>query len=72
MISMLYNIFTLGPNCKFAHPSFALPGPENPVTNNKKLFGQAIVCHNCHERGHKATNCPNLPNHKVWFFVFIA
>ncbi|CAI4224540.1 unnamed protein product [Auanema sp. JU1783] len=50
-----------GPDCKFAHPTFALPAAENSSANNKKTFNQLITCHNCHERGHKATYCPNLP-----------
>ncbi|KIH48201.1 hypothetical protein ANCDUO_21733, partial [Ancylostoma duodenale] len=50
-----------GKECKFTHPSFALPAPENPVANNKRLFNHQIICHNCHERGHKATHCPHLP-----------
>ncbi|CAJ0601744.1 unnamed protein product [Cylicocyclus nassatus] len=50
-----------GKECKFTHPSFALPAPENPVANNKRMFSHQIICHNCHERGHKATHCPHLP-----------
>ncbi|VDL87634.1 unnamed protein product [Nippostrongylus brasiliensis] len=48
--------------CKFTHPSFALPAPENCASNNKRVFNHQIICHNCHERGHKATHCPHLPN----------
>ncbi|KAK6028006.1 zinc knuckle [Ostertagia ostertagi] len=51
-----------GKECKFTHPSFALPAPENCASNNKRLFNHQIICHNCHERGHKATHCPHLPN----------
>uniref|UniRef100_A0A1I7XJG6 Cleavage and polyadenylation specificity factor subunit 4 n=1 Tax=Heterorhabditis bacteriophora TaxID=37862 RepID=A0A1I7XJG6_HETBA len=51
-----------GPNCKFTHPSFALPAAENSQVNNKRVYNQLIICHNCHERGHKATHCPHLPS----------
>ncbi|VDL65042.1 unnamed protein product [Nippostrongylus brasiliensis] len=51
-----------GGECKFTHPSFALPAPENCASNNKRVFNHQIICHNCHERGHKATHCPHLPN----------
>lgn len=61
-LSLLSSISeVLGKECKFTHPSFALPAPENPVANNKRLFNHQIICHNCHERGHKATHCPHLP-----------
>lgn len=50
-----------GKECKFTHPSFAIPQYDpkaaGPIRNQS-----SIVCHNCHERGHKVTNCPHLPN----------
>ncbi|KAI1715446.1 zinc finger c-x8-C-x5-C-x3-H type (and similar) domain-containing protein [Ditylenchus destructor] len=52
-----------GPNCKFTHPSFNLPAydPRGPVGTKFGHQSANILCHNCHERGHKATNCPHLP-----------
>ncbi|CAJ0574137.1 unnamed protein product, partial [Mesorhabditis spiculigera] len=52
-----------GKECKFAHPTFELPAAENPITNNKRggFYNASIICHNCHEKGHKATFCPRLP-----------
>ncbi|PAV85013.1 hypothetical protein WR25_08356 [Diploscapter pachys] len=50
-----------GPNCKYAHPTFNLPSAELTQSLKKHAFNQQIVCHNCHERGHKATHCPHLP-----------
>lgn len=50
-----------GPECPHAHPSFALPSSENSMMNNKFAANQLVLCHNCHERGHKATSCPHLP-----------
>lgn len=50
-----------GPDCQYAHPSFSLPSFENtPITHHKPTYSQ-VTCHNCHERGHKATTCPTLP-----------
>lgn len=49
-----------GPECKFTHPSFAIPTMD-PKSNYSGKFPMGIMCHNCHERGHKATHCPNLP-----------
>ncbi|MFH4974825.1 hypothetical protein AB6A40_001534 [Gnathostoma spinigerum] len=51
-----------GKGCKFAHPSFNIP-PADPVTTLRQRgqFNMGIICHNCHERGHKATYCPHLP-----------
>lgn len=49
-----------GPTCKFSHPSFDMPQIEPaPRTNFRPNYG--VTCHNCHERGHKATYCPHLP-----------
>ncbi|CAP26175.1 Protein CBG06226 [Caenorhabditis briggsae] len=51
-----------GPDCQYAHPSFGLPNLENiPISHSKPVYSQGITCHNCHERGHKATSCPSLP-----------
>ncbi|CAD6194161.1 unnamed protein product [Caenorhabditis auriculariae] len=61
-----------GPYCKHRHrrrvmcpkffwPVSVLKVPPNSMLNNKRAFNQQIVCHNCHERGHKATHCPHLP-----------
>ncbi|CAO4374116.1 unnamed protein product [Caenorhabditis nigoni] len=51
-----------GPDCQYAHPSFGLPSLENiPISHSKPAYSQGITCHNCHERGHKATSCPSLP-----------
>lgn len=52
----------LGPNCKFTHPSFSLPPYDPRFQANTKFNIQGVLCHNCHERGHKATHCPHLPN----------
>lgn len=43
-----------GRDCKYAHPSFNIP----PVDTTQMLrargqYNIGIVCHNCHERGHK-------------------
>ncbi|CAK5066194.1 unnamed protein product [Meloidogyne enterolobii] len=49
-----------GPLCKFSHASFDLPLVEaQPKLNFRPNYG--VTCHNCHERGHKATHCPHLP-----------
>lgn len=49
-----------GPLCKFSHSSFDLPLIEpQPKLNYRPNYG--VTCHNCHERGHKATHCPHLP-----------
>lgn len=49
-----------GKSCKYAHPSFNLPPAE--LSQGQRVKGNiGIVCHNCHERGHKATYCPHLP-----------
>ncbi|KHN84489.1 Cleavage and polyadenylation specificity factor subunit 4 [Toxocara canis] len=51
-----------GPNCKYAHPSFNLPPIDSGQgMRNRGPFNAGIICHNCHERGHKATFCPHLP-----------
>lgn len=51
-----------GPTCKFTHPSFDLPDPKTYISTFQKFSSQTgILCHNCHERGHKATFCPHLP-----------
>lgn len=51
-----------GPTCKFSHPSFDLPDPKTYISTFQKFSTQTgILCHNCHERGHKATFCPHLP-----------
>ncbi|CAI5447429.1 unnamed protein product [Caenorhabditis angaria] len=50
-----------GPECQYAHPTFHLPSFENPIINNRSSVAQTITCHNCHEKGHKATHCPTLP-----------
>uniref|UniRef100_F1KXT8 Cleavage and polyadenylation specificity factor subunit 4 n=1 Tax=Ascaris suum TaxID=6253 RepID=F1KXT8_ASCSU len=51
-----------GKNCKYAHPSFSLPPADmSQGLRNRGTFNSGIVCHNCHERGHKATFCPHLP-----------
>ncbi|KAL3117857.1 hypothetical protein niasHT_006289 [Heterodera trifolii] len=56
----LLGFCTDGPVCKFSHPSFNLPMPEPaPKLNFRPNY--AVTCHNCHERGHKATHCPHLP-----------
>lgn len=49
-----------GKHCKFAHPNFRIPmgGPSATQRNYTQGYG---VCNNCHEKGHKATNCPYLP-----------
>lgn len=51
-----------GSTCKFTHPSFNLPIAE-PRPQQQVRFTNltAVTCHNCHERGHKATHCPHLP-----------
>jgi hypothetical protein len=49
-----------GALCKFSHPTFDIPVPD-PVQQQRRFYNQSIVCHNCHERGHKATYCPHLP-----------
>ncbi|KAK0427717.1 hypothetical protein QR680_010387 [Steinernema hermaphroditum] len=49
-----------GPECKYTHPSFNIPAADGG-TISKKPYNQGIICHNCHERGHKATYCPHLP-----------
>uniref|UniRef100_A0AC35UI80 Cleavage and polyadenylation specificity factor subunit 4 n=1 Tax=Rhabditophanes sp. KR3021 TaxID=114890 RepID=A0AC35UI80_9BILA len=52
-----------GKDCKDAHPSFAIPVTDSKPKHNQQNFIQnGIVCHNCHEKGHKATFCPSLPN----------
>ena len=54
-----------GPDCPHFHPPNTLPPPEQPtlVVNNR--FAATLLCHNCHERGHKASSCPHLPNKKI-------
>jgi len=49
-----------GRSCKFAHPSFNLPVSE-PKSQTRFSNLTSVTCHNCHERGHKATHCPHLP-----------
>lgn len=46
--------------CKLSHPSFDIPKPD-AMEAARRMFQGSIVCHNCHERGHKASYCPNLP-----------
>jgi len=51
-----------GSSCKFSHPSFNLPVIESRTVFSGVRFGNlGVTCHNCHERGHKATYCPHLP-----------
>lgn len=54
-----------GPICKYTHPSFDIPSAEQ-MQAARRPFGstmnvQQITCHNCHEKGHKASSCPQLP-----------
>jgi len=49
-----------GPDCPHFHPPNTMPPPELPTVQNNK-FTTTLLCHNCHERGHKASNCPRLP-----------
>ncbi|KAI6215883.1 Cleavage and polyadenylation specificity factor subunit 4 [Aphelenchoides besseyi] len=50
-----------GKECKFTHPSFNIPTFDPKASGNTRVSA-SIMCHNCHERGHKATNCPHLPS----------
>ncbi|TKR63400.1 hypothetical protein L596_027236 [Steinernema carpocapsae] len=50
-----------GPDCKYTHPSFNIPMAEGGMYQKTHKYNTGIVCHNCHERGHKATFCPHLP-----------
>ncbi|KAI6188816.1 Cleavage and polyadenylation specificity factor subunit 4 [Aphelenchoides besseyi] len=50
-----------GKECKFTHPSFNIPTFDPKASGNARVSA-SIMCHNCHERGHKATNCPHLPS----------
>ncbi|VDK56078.1 unnamed protein product, partial [Gongylonema pulchrum] len=47
-----------GKECKYAHPSFSIP-PADPSQSLRARgqYNHGIVCHNCHERGHKVTFC---------------
>uniref|UniRef100_A0A914W6W8 Cleavage and polyadenylation specificity factor subunit 4 n=1 Tax=Plectus sambesii TaxID=2011161 RepID=A0A914W6W8_9BILA len=58
--SYLNGLCPEGPNCKFYHPSFDIPTPD-PMQQQRRFYNLSIICHNCHERGHKATYCPHLP-----------
>lgn len=58
----MLNKHFLGSICKFTHPSFSLPAYDARYQTNTKFNTQGLLCHNCHERGHKATHCPHLPN----------
>jgi len=49
-----------GKECKFTHPSFSIP-TYDPKLASAPRVNTSVICHNCHERGHKATNCPTLP-----------
>ncbi|EFO12360.1 hypothetical protein LOAG_16173, partial [Loa loa] len=51
-----------GRDCKYAHPSFNIPPVDTTqILRARGQYNIGIVCHNCHERGHKATYCPHLP-----------
>ncbi|VDK78662.1 unnamed protein product [Litomosoides sigmodontis] len=51
-----------GRECKYAHPSFNIPPVDTTqILRARGQYNIGIVCHNCHERGHKATYCPHLP-----------
>lgn len=51
-----------GKECKYAHPSFNIPPVDTTqILRARGQYNIGIVCHNCHERGHKATYCPHLP-----------
>jgi len=46
-----------GPSCKFVHPRFDLPSlSENAIAKKG-----SVVCHFCHEAGHKIYQCPQMP-----------
>ncbi|VDN57391.1 unnamed protein product [Dracunculus medinensis] len=48
--------------CKYAHPSFNIPPLDaSALLRTRGHYNMGIICHNCHERGHKATFCPHLP-----------
>lgn len=49
-----------GKQCKFTHPSFSIPTYDPKLATTPRV-NASIICHNCHERGHKAGQCPNLP-----------
>jgi len=50
-----------GKQCKFTHPSFNIPAYDPKLASAPRI-NVSIICHNCHQKGHKATNCPNLPS----------
>ncbi|KAI6177814.1 Cleavage and polyadenylation specificity factor subunit 4 [Aphelenchoides bicaudatus] len=50
-----------GKECKFTHPSFAIPTFDPKLASSAPRVNSSIICHNCHERGHKASQCPTLP-----------
>lgn len=49
-----------GKTCKFTHPTFNIPAFD-PKLAGAPRTNPGILCHNCHERGHKASACPHLP-----------
>lgn len=50
-----------GKECKYAHPSFNSPPIDaTQLLRAKGVFNIGIVCHNCHERGHKVSNSVNF------------
>uniref|UniRef100_A0A7E4VF60 Cleavage and polyadenylation specificity factor subunit 4 n=1 Tax=Panagrellus redivivus TaxID=6233 RepID=A0A7E4VF60_PANRE len=53
-----------GPNCAQFHPPNTIPPPEAPAAAPGSRFTATLMCHNCHERGHKANACPHLPTRK--------
>lgn len=43
-----------GRDCKYAHPSFNIPPVDTTqILRARGQYNIGIVCHNCHERGHK-------------------
>lgn len=40
--------------CKYAHPSFNIPPLDaSALLRTRGHYNMGIICHNCHERGHK-------------------
>ena len=54
-----------GLECPHFHPPNTLPPPEQPTLLGFNKFTSTLLCHNCHERGHKANTCPHLPSNKI-------